>query len=89
MRESGAMQFFLTQVLGVFAEDLFVKGYKNLFVQKPRPAYLEERLIGHVWTLIFLSWSMPVYLYPILKRSGPENSTIPFSIVSKIKEGKW
>ena len=80
---SGAMVFFLTQVLGIVVEDLVKRTYSSIMRTSNRPAMLIERIVGFTWVTLFLSWSIPVYLYPMLYRTsaGLEDSTIPFSIV--------
>lgn len=84
VHDSGALKFFLIQVAGILVEDIFARSYKALFGSDHRQG-VSERLLGYVWVFLFLSWSVPAYLYPILSRSGPEHSTVPFSIVNKLR----
>lgn len=130
--ESGAIQFFCTQLFGIVLEDLVWNTYRHLITfhspkyhedgmekkgrlneayrsldnsagcsslqnhsatailisrhkQQPRPA-LWLRIIGMVWVILFLSWSMPVWLYPSMYRElgdpAKGNSILPFSIFS-------
>lgn len=60
-------------------EGIFAWSYKAVSVSEHRQGVFEH-LFGYVWVFLYLSWSVPAYLYPILSRSGPEHSTVPFSI---------
>lgn len=128
--ESGAIQFFCTQLLGIFLEDFVWNTYRHLSTsdfpeyrkdemkrtggtnetyrslenslrnsslhnhsadanmitrQEPRsrPA-LWLRITGIVWVILFMSWSMPVWLYPSMYRElgdpAKGNSILPFSV---------
>ncbi|KUJ17809.1 uncharacterized protein LY89DRAFT_781936 [Mollisia scopiformis] len=88
LQDSGAFNFFLVQIVGILMEDAFSKIRQALFNPDNHQS-LAKRLFGCVRVLTFLSWSVPVYLYPMLSRSGPEHSTIPFSIVNKLRHGTW
>ena len=129
-QESGAIQFFCTQLLGIVLEDIAWNIYRHLITpnsleyqkdeserkERPKEAYgsldnaarnstlknsaatanlitrhkprsrpaLWLRIIGMVWVISFLSWSMPVWLYPSRYRdlSDPakRNSVLPFSV---------
>lgn len=91
LNASGAMTFFVTQAFGIVIEDLVTTTYRFLFFSSFRPPSLEERILGRVWVVAFLTWCTPMYLYPMLWRSnmGLEDSTIPFSVVKMLKQGKW
>lgn len=80
---SGAIQFFCTQALGILLEDSAQAMYYSAFGRSrvsTSPA-LWSRCLGYVWLVIFLSWSMPVYLYPTLYRTkgSTQGSVLPFS----------
>lgn len=122
--ESGAIQFFCTQLLGIVLEDFVWNTYRHLTAtdhpeyqkdelektgamddnsprnssfhiraadanmitrQEPRsrPA-LWLRIIGIVWVILFMSWSMPIWLYPSMYRElgdpAKGNSILPFSV---------
>jgi len=89
LRESGAMSFFMVQTVGIIIEDIFIKVYKAYCGSSDGQAKLWEYIAGYFWVLGFLTWSVPSYLFPVLSRSGPGNSTIPFSIVNKLQHGHW
>lgn len=90
LHASGAIMFFVTQALGIVLEDLAITTYRFLFVPNLRPPSRGERILGRVWVVAFLTWSTPMYLYPMLWRSniGLEDSMIPFSVVKMLKQ-RW
>lgn len=91
LHASGAMTFFVTHAFGIFLEDLVIATYRFLILSNLRPPSLGERILGRLWVVAFFTWSIPVYFYPMLWRSnmGLEDSTIPFSVVKMLKQGKW
>ncbi|KAF2464157.1 uncharacterized protein BDR25DRAFT_98668 [Lindgomyces ingoldianus] len=79
LENSGAMSFFLVQVLGLVAEDIVIRAYGSSTARMPRAA---ERSVGFLWVSIFLTWSVPAYMYPMMWRTnqGLNDSTIPYSL---------
>ena len=67
--ESGAMQFFGMQTLGIMFEDavqaLFirVRGSENAIGSR-----LIGRVAGYLWVVAWLSWTSPIWIYPIMSR---------------------
>jgi hypothetical protein len=84
-RNSGAMLFFLAQGLGMVIEDIIIKIYQSSNVKLPT---LMERGCGYVWVSIYLTWTVPAYMYPIMWRAnqGVNDSTIPFSFFGSSAE---
>ncbi|KAH8433205.1 wax synthase family protein [Aspergillus melleus] len=87
---SGAVQFFVTQALGLMIEDLVFIIYSALRGSGPsrdRPASRGERTVGFFWVGSFLVWSFPAYLYPMLYRSnaGFNDSVVPVSVVGLLR----
>ena len=39
------------------------------------------RLVGYVWTMLFLAWSSPAWVYPVLRadRGQERDRVLPFS----------
>ncbi|TVY80984.1 Acetyltransferase ataH [Lachnellula suecica] len=87
LHEFGAMSFFMVQIVGIMVEDAAINIYQRLATSNERHASLKWRILGYIWVLVFLTWSVPSYLFPILIRSGQEESIIPFSIISNLKSG--
>ena len=83
--DSGAVRFFCTQALGIWIEEIAAALYgwmiKVWGSKKSTSHWI--RLLGHVWVVLFLAWSWPAYMYPMLYRvrEGSEDSFLPFSIV--------
>lgn len=81
---SGAMQFYMAQVVGIILEDA-VRAYqpqaRRGLKDQNTSANREEKVLGYVWVLLWLSWSYPCMAYPILEaiiRRGDEG--LPISV---------
>jgi hypothetical protein len=87
-QQSGAIVFFCTQILGLLTEISVAKLYWQLFVRSKREANVFEMAAGYIWVIVFLTWSTPMYLYPMLYRSnvGMEGSWVPFSVLQMVGE---
>ena len=61
MRQSGALQFFCMQALGILIEDGVQEIYKQIAKRKigVTPS-VGERIIGYTWVVTFLIWT---YVY--------------------------
>ena len=84
--ESGSIQFFCLQGLGIIFEDSIQALYRSLNDMKrdaARPPTLIARLVGHAWVLAFLVWSTPIWLYPAVYRNRGEekDGVLPFSVI--------
>ncbi|KAK4151731.1 membrane bound O-acyl transferase family-domain-containing protein [Chaetomidium leptoderma] len=81
LRESGAMYFFGTQALGIMLEDAFQAiasraGSSKQNVQGKLEGIL-GRVCGHLWLLVWLAWTSPVWIYMSMQRDKGE-PIIPF-----------
>jgi hypothetical protein len=86
-RDSGAMKAFIAQALGLIIEEIVMSIYQRL----PRHARFAEnweKALGFTWVALFLTWSVPAYIYPMMWRSnqGLMDSTIPFSLFGEDAE---
>lgn len=70
------------QVVGIALEE----GVQNIsrfsgFRLKQRPPPLWVRVLGRIWLILFLVWTIPAWVYPALcrRKGGTEGSTLPFS----------
>ena len=82
IRESGAIQFFMTQALGIMIENGFQAVYYSLTgKRRPSKAPLLHRVVGYIWLVLFFTWSIPVWLYPVIRttREGVD-VLVPFTI---------
>jgi hypothetical protein len=81
---SGAIRFFTMQPLGLMVEDIIVKGYSILFHRRKNGPGRRAKFLGYLWVLIWMSWTSPSYLYPMLDQTdtGTGGSVVPVSLVS-------
>ena len=88
LRQSGAVQFFCMQLLGIMAEDLihafFYQSTSKRETTRKNPTW-GERLIGYIWLVGFLVWTVPVWSFPALRRNTGDlkDEFLPFVIFSK------
>jgi hypothetical protein len=87
LSESGVVQFFITQVLGLLMED-FVSGLWSWTMgRNGGKIQWWKKAVGFVWVAVWLAWSMPVWTYPASRRSQGEG-VLPFSIVDFFKSDR-
>lgn len=81
---SGALAFFLIQPVGMMMEDLLK------LVLAPLQAHLQisegiSRCIGALWVLLWMTWTVPWYMYPIVAAGSGDDGVIPVSVILYIK----
>ena len=86
--ESGAVRFFLMQGLGIIFERTVRLSYRTVFPSSDlshQPA-LWSRVMGYIWVVIFLSWTIPGWMYPMIcrTRSNMQDSILPFSVIAHV-----
>lgn len=88
IRESGAIGFFAIQPLGIVIEDLLLSRYHAIPGNKTkRPPSLTQRVIGYAWVCLWMAWTAPGYLYPIMDKTGSEdNGVVTISVIALIKQ---
>jgi hypothetical protein len=62
--QSGALQFFCTQALGILLEDAIQELSRIFFGDLNSRAC---RAVGFLWVFAFLGWSTPVWVYPVAR----------------------
>jgi hypothetical protein len=62
--QSGALWFFCTQALGIIIEDGVQEVYRILFGTHESRAFTA---IGYLWVVVFISWSTPMWVYPLAR----------------------
>jgi len=84
-QDSGAMRFFIAQGLGMVIEDIFYKKYRSSTTVIPKNI---SRVLGYVWVSLYLTWTVPAYIYPMMWRTnqGFNDSTIPFTFFGSSAE---
>lgn len=88
--KSGALRFFCTQILGRAMEDMIIKIYSFFTARaETRKSILIGRLIVYAWVGLFLAWSSPAYMYPMMYRRnmGLNDSVVPFSVIGIVQ--RW
>lgn len=83
--ESGALAFFLMQPLGIIAEDLFKLALTPLLERFPLPKIV-NRSLGALWVSLWMAWTVPWYMYPILEKGSGDDGVIPASIILYAKQ---
>ena len=90
--DSGAVRFFCTQALGIWIEEITAALYGCVVREGRYSGRMRHwiRLFGYVWVVLFIAWSFPAYMYPMLYRirEGSEDSFLPFSIVRMLLQGR-
>lgn len=85
MRQSGAMQFFCIQALGIMIEDgvqgAFNKGFKG---ETRGYVGMAGRIIGYAWVLFFLVWTSPVWVFPATLQMREEDALLSLSAVKPL-----
>ena len=100
VHESGAIRFFCTQFVGVIIEDAAIWLYKRFARSAPdlserstttreKDIKLSHRVIGMIWVVLFLSWSYPSYMYPLMyrTRAGYDDGVVPWSVIGEGTNG--
>ena len=81
-QESGALNFFGMQALGIIIEDAAQGIFRTLNGQRRstgRPTWW-KRALGSVWLLFWLIWTTPGWNYPIARRSSGQG-ILPFTLL--------
>ena len=84
--DSGVIQYFGTQVLGLMIEDCVQAGY-HLAVKGDKKAVnssLWQHVLGFLWVLSFMAWSVPVYTYPTSRRDQGQG-VLPVKVLDGVK----
>ncbi|KAK7914119.1 membrane bound O-acyl transferase family-domain-containing protein [Apiospora marii] len=86
LQHSGAMKFFAIQPLGVFIEDMFLALYNSGSESPsiPKTTRLWQRCIGWAWLGLWMAWTAPAYLYPIMAQEESEENggVVPVSVIA-------
>lgn len=87
LRESGVLQFFCTAATGIMFEDAVEAIWSHLVgpndVERPIPPW--QRCVGYLWTILFLSWCTPRWIYPFIGRyRAGIDEFFPFGVVQYV-----
>ncbi|KAF7853264.1 hypothetical protein EAF04_010765 [Stromatinia cepivora] len=83
-RQSGAMTFFCTQALGIMIEDGVQEIWRMMGGKKNT---LFGKTIGIIWTLGFLCWSTPVWVYPVARDMQREDMLLTLGAIEPLVVG--
>ena len=89
MRQSGALQFFCMQALGIMIEDGVQALYRQYMKGRTkRPAHMIERLVGYVWVLFFIVWTSPVWVFPTQLHMREGDALLSVSAIKPLFSGR-
>ena len=82
--DSGVVQYFCAQVLGLIIEDYVQVAYYSFARggKKDKSPSLWQRVLGSVWVITFMAWSVPVYTYPTSRRDRGQG-VLPMRIIDR------
>ncbi|KAM7187306.1 hypothetical protein V8F33_011296 [Rhypophila sp. PSN 637] len=93
LRESGAMSFFMIQPLGLYFDDQIHAAIGAPFRRmKKKQLTFGRRMLGLIWVCQWMTWTTPVYLYPVLAKAASSsgmgnNRVVPFDIIGYCIKG--
>jgi hypothetical protein len=80
-----SLTFFMLQPLAIVVEMVVIDVFHRTGVQVH---WMISRVVGYVWVVLWLSYTLPIMLEPLLRvgffESGPR-----FSLILGIKRGEW
>ncbi|WEW59105.1 hypothetical protein PRK78_004574 [Emydomyces testavorans] len=86
--ESGAISFFMALCFGIALEDMFFFIFHSAGgerAESSRSRLFTSNALGYVWTLTFMVWTAPVWIYPIVRHIPPGKvKNVPFSVLDAI-----
>ncbi|KAK8075552.1 hypothetical protein PG997_010215 [Apiospora hydei] len=86
LQHSGAMRFFWIQPLGLVIEDLFLSLFNGGSQRAGQPFKLWQHFLGWIWVGLWMAWTAPAYLYPIMALEASEaGGVVPVSIIGYAK----
>lgn len=78
--ESGSMQFFCMQTIGIMIEDAVHAMFKSVVGSKEGKRNGVVNVLGFLWFLAWMSWSMPIWIFPSIQRNSGMK-LLPFSLL--------
>jgi hypothetical protein len=84
MKQSGALQFFCMQALGIMMEDGVKVLYKHLTAVTRRLPPSVEHAIGYAWVLFFFVWTSPVWVFPATLQMQEEEAMLSLSALKPL-----
>ena len=88
MRQSGALQFFCMQALGIVIEDGAQHIYKQVTKRKTGDTLITcERIIGYTWVISFLIYTSPVWVFPATLQMREEEAMLSLTALKPLIRG--
>ena len=84
MQQSGALQFFCMQALGIMMEDGVKALYKRLTAVTWRLPRSVEHAIGYTWVLFFFVWTSPVWVFPATLQMQEKEAMLSLSALKPL-----
>lgn len=80
------MRFFWIQPMGLMMEDLVSSLYNARSHGVARPLKRWQRCLCWVWVGLWMSWTAPAYLYPIMTLETSESGgVVPVSFIGYVR----
>ncbi|KAI2769577.1 membrane bound O-acyl transferase family-domain-containing protein [Daldinia loculata] len=79
--KSGALRFFLIQPLGILIEDIISVAPGIALLPQ-----IVQRFLSFIWLSLWMTWTAPGYVYPIIYKSVSGGGLVPFSIIGYLKQ---
>lgn len=91
--ESGAVQFYCLQAIGIMLEDGVQFVFHRLTRNETRTMLQPKgwtRMVGYLWLVAWMTWCAPIWFYPgAMRNKGEERDHIlPFSFLGLFIERK-
>lgn len=85
LAQSGAMYFFMLQAAGIVVENVSQHVFRDT-INKMSPGWRQG--IGYTWVIVFLLWTTPVWLNPLVHQLHREGVRA-FSPFLCLGSGSW
>ena len=87
--QSGAIQFFTTQIAGLMIEDVLEPWLEPVahFLRQKKIGRLVVRLIGYCWVITFLAWSGPVRWFAVIRVQTADAELIGLNAFRSLGKG--
>lgn len=103
MSESGALRFFCVQAVGITVEDMGQEIWRRTFgsprkgkgkgkgerVNENQWARVGKQVIGYIWVISWLSYTTPVWVYPIVRGMEKADMLLTPSAMGPIFAKLW
>lgn len=84
MHQSGALQFFCMQALGIMVEDGVQAIYRQFSRDTRSGPGNAERIAGYIWVVCFLVWTSPVWVFPATLKMREEEALLNLSALKPL-----